>query len=212
MSSIRGVCSIENCNMPHYGKGYCSMHYQKDRKYGNPLHVETTAESHGLSGTPVYNTWKEIKGRCFRESKKAYQEYGARGITMCAGYRNSATAFFEDLGHRPSDEHSIDRIDTNGNYSCGKCEECIKNGWPMNCRWATLLVQSWNKGIRQTNKSGYIGVCKNQGRWMAGISHTENGKRTLWNLGRYSTPEEAAIAYDIACIFFRGSEAKTNIL
>lgn len=39
---------------------------------------------------------------------------------------------------------SIDRKNNDGHYSCGKCEECIANGWPMNCRWATGKEQTRN--------------------------------------------------------------------
>ena len=40
---------------------------------------------------------------------------------------------------------TIERIDNNGHYSCGRCPECIANGWPMNCKWATRIEQARNK-------------------------------------------------------------------
>lgn len=48
------------------------------------------------------------------------------------------------LGERPQGK-SIDRIDGKGHYSCGDCEECHENGWPMNVRWATRKEQNRNK-------------------------------------------------------------------
>jgi hypothetical protein len=30
-------CSIETCHRPHFGRGFCNRHYQRWRKWGNPL-------------------------------------------------------------------------------------------------------------------------------------------------------------------------------
>jgi len=46
---------------------------------------------------------------------------------------------------------SIDRINNNGHYSCGHCDDCIRNGWVMNCRWATMVEQA-----RNTRRSRYL--------------------------------------------------------
>jgi hypothetical protein len=99
----------------------------------------------------AYYTWKGVKVRCINPDPKHvnYKYYGARGIKICERWRTSFEAFFEDMGPRPANTilaaYSLDRIDNDGNYSCGKCEECIANGWPANCRWATGSEQSLNK-------------------------------------------------------------------
>jgi len=36
----RAICSIEGCENIVMGWGYCSTHYQRFRKYGDPLHLE----------------------------------------------------------------------------------------------------------------------------------------------------------------------------
>jgi len=95
---------------------------------------------------PDYGIYRGIKKRCYSESDKAFPDYGGRGICMCSGWKASFKAFSNDMGPRPSKEHSIDRIENNGNYSCGHCSECIEKSWPMNCRWATRDVQRRNQG------------------------------------------------------------------
>ena len=68
---------------------------------------------------------------------------GGRGIIVCDNWRTSFPAFLKSLGDCPP-KMSVDRKDNNGNYSCGDCDQCRANGWPMNCRWATALEQVIN--------------------------------------------------------------------
>lgn len=72
--------------------------------------------------------------------------YGGRGIRVCRRWESSFEAFLSDIGDRPSAKHSIDRIDNDGNYACGNCEDCHASGVSKsNCRWATLDVQGRNR-------------------------------------------------------------------
>lgn len=108
---------------------------------------ENTAKmstTHGMTRTPEYYAWQGMSARCFKEYGHNPANYKDRGITVCRRWRERFEPFFADMGVRPSSEHSIDRIDNNGNYSCGKCEECVANGWLMNCRWATPVMQGNN--------------------------------------------------------------------
>jgi hypothetical protein len=77
----------------------------------------------------------------------SYKNYSARGIVVCERWRNSFIAFIEDMGQMPPSppRYTIDRIDNEGHYSCGKCDECKANSWPMNCRWATYKEQMNNR-------------------------------------------------------------------
>lgn len=87
--------------------------------------------------------WYKMRQRCLNPNDQNYYRYGGRGIRICSGWSTYA-GFYRDLGDKPSAQHSIDRIDNDGHYSCGKCDECILNGWPFNCRWATPYQQSNN--------------------------------------------------------------------
>lgn len=98
---------------------------------------------HGDVGTTMYSTWCDMKSRCYNPNVRSYKTYGARGISVCALWRNNFLEYKryveENLGSRPSPEHTIDRIDNDGNYE------------PGNLRWASKFEQTHNRTI--SNKS-----------------------------------------------------------
>lgn len=103
--------------------------------------------------------WQAMKGRCFRKSNKRYPEWGGRGITVCNGIRYSVKYFIELIGCAPTDQHSVDRKNNDGNYSCGKCSQCVDNKWELNIRWATAVEQNQNKrDVKKYNYNGEI-IC-----------------------------------------------------
>lgn len=86
--------------------------------------------THGLTKSPEYSVFSGIKRRCNNENDKSYHKYGGAGIECRL---NSFEEFLDEVGERPSPEHTIDRIDTLGHYEVG------------NLRWATIIQQNRNR-------------------------------------------------------------------
>lgn len=97
---------------------------------------------HGGKGTVEHNAWAAIIQRCTNPKHPAWCNYGGRGITICAEWRHDFAAFLAHVGLRPSDQHSIDRIDNNRGYE------------PGNVRWATRSVQQSNIRPRSRDAEG----------------------------------------------------------
>lgn len=115
-------------------------------------------KTHGMSGTPEYKAWARMKIRCYSQSYHEYHYYGGRGITVCDRWLESFENFIEDMGQRPSINHSLDRINVNEGYN------------KENCRWADKTTQSFNKRKRKDNTSGVVGVYKVPYGYIASIS------------------------------------------
>lgn len=88
--------------------------------------------------------WNNMKARTTNPDHHAWDSYGGRGIKVCPRWLNSFEKFFKDLGPRPSKRYSLDRIDNDLGYSCGRCKWCIKRQLSVNCRWATRKQQQRN--------------------------------------------------------------------
>lgn len=139
------------------------------------------ARKHGASGTNHYRVWRAMIARCYLPTVSKYDFYGGRGIKVCDRWRfgeNGKSGFEcwrEDMGPKSTPEHSLDRINNDGNYE------------PGNCRWATRLEQADN-----TRRGPARGVSydKRRGRWRAYII----GR----SLGRFSTEAQALEARRVA--------------
>ncbi len=100
---------------------------QRSTKHGQ-------AKRKGLSR--AYQSHRAMLQRITNPNNPSYFRYGGAGLKFCERFRHFPL-LFEDLGECPEGKE-IDRWpDPFGNYSCGKCDECLRNGWKFNVQWST---------------------------------------------------------------------------
>jgi hypothetical protein len=88
--------------------------------------------THGLSHTPEWRAWRNMRQRCYNVKHADWHRYGGRGITVCQEWLQSFEQFLADMGPRPSAAYSLDRIKNDQGYS------------RANCIWVTKKQQSRN--------------------------------------------------------------------
>lgn len=92
---------------------------------------------HGFSADRLHRIWRQMLARTENPNSASYPNYGGRGISVCAAWRNDFLTFRGwalSNGYDPA--LSIDRINNDADYS------------PANCRWATPKEQAANRRAR----------------------------------------------------------------
>jgi hypothetical protein len=113
--------------------------------------LKIKATTHGFGKQKIYSIFHGIIKRCNNSNTKCFYRYGGRGIkcewVSFEEFRDdmleSYNLHVQEFGEKDT---TIDRIDSNGNYS------------KENCRWATLIQQARNK--RNTHFLKYKGNTK----------------------------------------------------
>jgi hypothetical protein len=134
--------------------------------------------THGLSRTPTWSSWSMMMQRCF--NPKRNKHYGDRGIKPCGFIAESPANLIALIGERPEGKW-LEKVNNEAGYTCGQCEECKLNGWPLNVAWRTPKEQQKNK--RNTVRIVMDGVSLLRYQWAEKL-----GKSIGWvrcNLKQY---------------------------
>lgn len=105
-----------------------------------------THHGHGsdTDRSPTYRAWESMLQRCTNPNHQRWNDYGKKGITVCAAWR-SFNNFLKDMGPKPDRAHQLGRINPEGNYT------------PTNCRWMTRKQIG---AFRQATRKGWDGVAQ----------------------------------------------------
>lgn len=99
---------------------------------------------HGQSGELLYGMWAGMRARCYTVSNGSYNDYGARGITVCEEWSNYMVFRDWALINGYQQGLTIERKDVDGSYC------------PENCCWITSKEQQYNK--RNTTRVSIFGT------------------------------------------------------
>lgn len=120
----------------------------------------------------IVHTLNGMCQRCENPNSKDYCRYGARGITVCAEWRNDKLAFVRWAlanGYQPG--LSIERIDVNKGYS------------PDNCMWIPMSAQYANRRCNIRVPVGDTVYSVAECARILGITHKEAARLQLDELG-----------------------------
>lgn len=87
--------------------------------------------THGKARSSTYRSWRSMWARTTNPNAPDYERYGGRGIKVCERWKTFEN-FYLDMGDRPHD-HSLDRMDNDGDYT------------PNNCKWSSRTEQQRNR-------------------------------------------------------------------
>lgn len=105
---------------------------------------------HGMYQSSEYHIWASAKDRCTNPNNRRYKDYGGRGIIFYKPWHDFRE-FIKDMGVKPSDKHTLERIEVDGNYD------------PDNCVWLVRERQQRNR--RDSVKLTYKGKTKQVNDW-----------------------------------------------
>lgn len=154
--------------------------YRQRKRLGLPQPSRgDNLKKHGLTRSPEHRSWLSMMTRCLwsKPERADFALYQGKGITICERWKEFAS-FLAEMGPKPTVRHTLDRIDSDGNYE------------PGNCRWATSKEQARN-WKRRNRRITFNGETLLLDEWAARIGLTRESLRdrlkTGWTIERALT-------------------------
>lgn len=127
-------CEVLYSHLRSGGTASCGCFRREQAAEFFTTHGESRSKHGNPKPTPEYSAYQGAKARCTNPNLAGWKHYGGRGIRFLF---ESFEEFLACVGRRPSADHSLDRVDVNGNYEAG------------NLRWASKKEQSQNRRNRR---------------------------------------------------------------
>lgn len=115
------------------GRSACKMCYRRTNEQRKKRVLDHACSSESATRLSMIQ-------RCHNPNNPGYKNYGGRGIKVCERWRESTEAFIEDMGRRPSSEHTVERIDNDGDYEPSNCKWLLRTEQARNTRQNVLIT------------------------------------------------------------------------
>mgnify|MGYP003290558500 CR=1 FL=1 len=202
MGRVKNICKVDGCNKLVHGQGYCRMHLDRLKKYGDPTH-RTQRDPNEIV---IYDDYAEIvlydinNEECARTMIDLDDVDKVKDIKWCVanGYVRNSKKPGVGMLHRFLMNCPDNMVVDHWNHN-------TLDNRKSNLRICTSQENVHNQSIRD-NPSGYKGVYITNNEYRAQIC-TDNNRM---HIGVFQTAEMAAMAYDLKAIELFGEYACTN--
>ena len=204
MGEVKNICKVDGCGKFVHGHGYCRMHLDRFKKYGDPLH----RRQRDPNVIVLYDDYAEIilydinNEECARTIIDLDDVNKVKDIKWCMignGYVGNSHNKSIGFLHRFLMDCPEDMVVDHWNHN-------KLDNRKSNLRICTNKENAHNQSKRDDNPSGYKGVYIDKNGYHAQICIDNN--RTY--IGTFQTAEIAAMAYDLKAIELFGEYAHTN--
>ena len=191
--TIKG-CIVDNCDMKHYGNGYCSRHWQQIRLYGKILERSRNDPNKIVNcgdyfEIVIYNVNHKEVGRALVDIDDIDRVKKHRWCLNGKGYSITSVKGKTLLLH-----HLI--LPFKRGYNTDHQNRNRLDNRRDNLRYATYSENCQNTSLRNDNSSGHSGVnwYKERRKWVARLSI--NGRRIY--LGMFKNKQQAIRTRNVA--------------